>query len=199
MRVHVISMSWSIEKISAKDAGDLQTAVERAIADGILLFCASDDQGNNRPDESETYPARCNPSAVFRIGAATRSGIQSEWVRRVDYILPGEKEQLIPSIGDQLSSHDARTASSLATALGSGIAALILHCAALNNKEDFQALRKWERMNNAFKNLCKSHQTANNYLHVREVFGKYLPKGGSDEDEQSRRAIADIVSYLMRE
>ncbi|KAF2714966.1 hypothetical protein K504DRAFT_15144 [Pleomassaria siparia CBS 279.74] len=159
MGVHIISMSWSIDNIDPKDARDLQTAIDTAISAGILLFCASDDQGNSRPEDSETYPARCNPSALFRIGVATRSGSQSEWARRVDFILPGQKEQLIPSVGEQLSSREPRTASSLATALGSGIAALILYCATLNRKEDFDDLRTQSKMKAAFKNLCKSHQT----------------------------------------
>ncbi|KAF2269529.1 subtilisin-like protein [Lojkania enalia] len=202
MGVHIISMSWSIDKITNQnDARDLQKAVDDAIAAGILLFCASDDQGNSRPEDVDTYPGKCNAQRIFRIGAATRAGHQGEWVRGVHYILPGEKDQLIPSFGDQLSGHEPRTASSLATALGSGLAALILYCAALNDKSDFELLKTQEKMNAAFKNLCKSQLTGNQYLHVREVFGKYLPKGGvgDDEETENKKAIEQIVSHLLRE
>ncbi|KAF2113700.1 hypothetical protein BDV96DRAFT_578247 [Lophiotrema nucula] len=201
MGVHIMSMSWSIDKMSSSDARDLQKAVDDAIANNILLFCASDDQGNSRPDDQNSYPARCNIQRIFRIGAATRSGLAGEWVRGANFLLPGEKDQLMPNIGDQLSNHEPRTASSLATALGSGLAALILYCAALNGKEDFDALRTQEKMYGAFKNLCKSHQANNQYLHVREVFGKYKPKGGvgDDEETENQRAIKQIVEHLLRD
>ncbi|KAF2729240.1 hypothetical protein EJ04DRAFT_556217 [Polyplosphaeria fusca] len=200
MGVNIISMSWSIDKITnTADARDLQKAIEDAIGAGILLFCASDDQGNSRPEDSETYPARINPLRIFRVGAATRSGMQAEWVRGVDYILPGERDQLIPFFGEQLSSHEPRTASSLATALASGLAALMLYCAMLDNKNNYEALRTQEKMNGAFKNLCKSHP-GNQYLHVSEVFGEYLPKGsvGDVEETENRRAIEQVVAHLLR-
>jgi hypothetical protein len=201
MDVNIISMSWSIDKsTNSTDFNDLQLAVEAAIKAGILLFCASDDQGTSRPEHSEPYPARIDPLHIFRIGAATRTGMQADRVRGVDYILPGEKDQLVPFFGEQFSSHEPRTASSLATALASGLAALILYCGAIvEDKKKYELLKTQEKMNGAFKNLCKSHP-GSRYLLVTEVFGEYLPKGSVGEagETENRRAIESVVAHLLR-
>lgn len=192
-------MSWSIDEISDSDASMLQEAVNGAIKDNILLFCASDDQGNSRPEDVSSYPAKCDPLRIFRIGAATRSGHQGEWVRGADYILPGEKEQLIPSYEDPLSGREPREASSLATALASGLAALILYCAALKGETGFQLLKTQPKMDGAFKNMCKSQISGNQYPHVSEVFARYLPKGVVDDETEKKRVIEQVVAHLLRD
>ncbi|PVI04647.1 hypothetical protein DM02DRAFT_668856 [Periconia macrospinosa] len=199
MGVNIISMSWSIDNIpNQADIRDLTQAVNDAIKAGILLFCASDDQGSSRTQDSETYPARIDPLHVFRIGAATQ---WSSAERTRGYILPGDKDQLISSFGEQLSGYEPRTSSALATALGSGLAALILYCAMVDGKASYGSLKTVEKMKGAFKNLCKGSD--NQYPQVTEVFGgDYLPKGNmrdaEETEKETRKAIEKIVAHLLR-
>ena len=195
MGVHVISMSWTIDRVEGKDLVNLQTAIDKAIANNILLFSACDDQGNNKKDIP--YPARCNKDKIFRIGAATTWGREGQAVRTesVDYIFPGD-ESLISSQEPPTSLDDIRvgwTASSLATALASGLAALILYCAALRSDNHFKTLRSHEKMRAAFGNI----PSPNNYLHVWTIFGDYLKEHESADLEDSK-VIEKIVDHLLR-
>jgi hypothetical protein len=53
-KVHIISMSWTIEKTkeNARDILDLEAAIEAAAKAGILMFCAANDQGVASRDKS---------------------------------------------------------------------------------------------------------------------------------------------------
>ena len=198
MGVQIISMSWTIEKITDKKASkDLQKAIDAAVSSNILLFCASDDQGNTKTENP--YPARCNKDKIFRIGAATSWGNQGPTVRpeSVDYIFPGDIT-LIPDWQRPIPASEPGTASSLATALASGLAALILHCAALRSEKHFNDLRGHEKMKAAFGNIS-SH---NNYLHVWKVFEEYLKKNDMEDDrgckDKGEKIIDQVLQHLLR-
>ncbi|KAL9636665.1 MAG: hypothetical protein Q9164_002684 [Protoblastenia rupestris] len=189
MGVHIISMSWSIVKENERGFDDFKKATNNAINDGILMFAASDDQGNTKAQE--TYPTNFNNN-IFRIGAATVYGHKGENVQNsVDYILPGDM-QLVQSLDKNIQLNQPRTASSLSTALASGLAALVLRCAALKSASDFHKAWSRETMVKAFDAICGKNQ----YLHVQKVFGeslaKYDPVDGHEHD-----ILNDVVHQLL--
>lgn len=190
-------MSWTIEKRN-KDIPELEKAVNAAVAANILLFCATDDQGNTRGEE--TYPAQINKNKTFRIGAATASGDKGDQVRlgSVDYLFPGDK-RLVPLLREQLTDDEPRIASSLATALASGLAGLVLYCAALADKKDldakhFEYFRNHEGMTAAFKAIGEKH----GYLQVWKVFEDYLSKYEADEAGKENEILNAVVTHLRR-
>lgn len=186
-------MSWTIENPEDTDRKSLENAINEAVSRNIILFCASDDQGNTRT--RDTYPAICNKQ-IFQIGAATTWGDKGEAVRSesVDYIFPGDKG-LVTSLLGKLPDEGLRTASSLATALASGLAALILHCAALRGEKDFKALRSHKAMKKAFRAIDGN----NKYLHVENVFKDYLDKGEIEGPEGDEKVLHEVVEHLLRQ
>jgi methylmalonyl-CoA mutase cobalamin-binding subunit len=55
-RVHIISMSWTIEKRAENETGisELESAIQEAARARILMFCAANDQG---VDRDKSFPA----------------------------------------------------------------------------------------------------------------------------------------------
>jgi hypothetical protein len=106
--------------VNKEDFKNLNECIEKAAGKDILLYCAGEDMGqfggNKKP-----YPASCQTKAVKRIGSARDYGDRSEAVNpgTIDYLFPGEMDTALGSGGG----------SSAATALASGLAALILWCA----------------------------------------------------------------------
>lgn len=131
--VHIISMSWTMYETSEnkKDLDELAKTINDAAGQGIILFCAGEDrgqlEGNKKP-----YPAASDTKRIKRIGSAGEYGEKSDFVNEanVDYLFPGE----IATEQDQ--------GSSAATALASGLAAMILWCSELYRvREDEKATK----------------------------------------------------------
>jgi hypothetical protein len=207
-KVHIISMSWTIEKKAENETGisELEFAIQDAARAGILMFCAANDQGIAR---DKTFPAGGREKNLFKIGAATDDGMVWKWMGElndVDFIFPGhnvvkERYTEVPL----LESCKTLTGSSVATAIAAGLAALVLYCVqlgALDNEglnyqwgqrgsvvtmEDFNALKGHERMMEAFKAMGTSPASGNRYVEVWHVFGS-----AKDKD----RRITDIVERL---
>lgn len=130
-KVDIISISWTVKKTkdNGADIVELGEAIKKALDDGILVFCAAGDTGVS----SETdYPWAYDQRRIFRIGAATAEGMV--WgaagnLQHLTFILPGHRvvarnphrEGALPQ------DFEERTGSSVATALASGLAALILN------------------------------------------------------------------------
>ncbi|KAH6983625.1 peptidase S8/S53 domain-containing protein, partial [Ilyonectria sp. MPI-CAGE-AT-0026] len=178
--VHIISMSWTISQPS--DAGTIQNlvkAINEAVERGILIFCSVSNQG---PHDGGMYPASCNRSNSFLIGTATISGQAWRWngANEVDYILPGTDLEV--RIGDEL--FDSRlqnlceSGSELATALASGLAALIMDCVALNDAAELERMRDRAHMKvkMAFDsiNTWYNKRDDDKYLRVWDTFGQAL-------------------------
>ncbi|KAF4337478.1 microbial serine ase [Fusarium beomiforme] len=134
-KVDIISMSWTVRKTADNRDGinAFAEAIKDALDAGILLFCAAADTGAVTEVE---YPWSFDKQRIFRIGAATADG--RVWgptgnPQNLSFILPGHKvvsrnphrEGALPD------DFEERTGSSVATALASGLAALILHCVRL--------------------------------------------------------------------
>ncbi|KAH8586376.1 hypothetical protein B0O99DRAFT_695557 [Bisporella sp. PMI_857] len=135
--VDIISMSWTIETTNTVDHSEglkeLNSAVTRAFNNNIIMFCATSDQGNSTA--IECYPG--NWGHCLRVGASTATGEKCAWVhgQSIDLLLPGENIFFDPRDGSPATTHSG---SSVATALGSGLAALMLYLQRLhisvNNK-----------------------------------------------------------------
>jgi len=134
MKVDVISMSWTIKGSADRpnpEFQDLEAAIKRARKENILMFGSAADQGNHIASFERILPG--DAEGVFHIGAADSSGNLDRHVeRKVQYILPG-------GIGDKYQG------SSVATAVGAGLTALILHCAEITGFYEKHKIDKSKR------------------------------------------------------
>lgn len=174
---------WTIERTpqNAADIADLESAIELAAREGILMFGAANDQGI---EADKSFPAGSSKGRVFRIGAAEASGTLWKWVgsdpSEVDFIFPGHnviKDR--PNDAPLENCKTLLTGSSVATAFASGLAALVLYCVqlgalntqALNERlsqsaggvsmDDFKAIKAHERMKEAFLAIGTSQASKN--------------------------------------
>ncbi|KAL3472351.1 hypothetical protein BJX99DRAFT_249704 [Aspergillus californicus] len=126
--VHIISMSWTIEKPKGDDKLAFDRALQRAEDEGILMFCSSPDDGIFSSDH---YPTAWGADKFFRIGASQADGNPYSRVSpsQVDYFFPGvdvvrANKRDISLRGCE--DHNSFTGSSISTALAAGLAALVL-------------------------------------------------------------------------
>ncbi|KAK6330871.1 hypothetical protein TWF718_003068 [Orbilia javanica] len=155
--VDIISMSWTIESTSNDSATassnalnpleDLVSALDEAGKSNILMFGAASDQGSA---SKICYPAesdKCIP-----IGAATETGEICPWVHQgqAKYTCPGYKVPFKRGDGTQPSYHNG---SSVATAIASGLAGLILYCDRLAGSDEDKKLKSKKGMSDAFFNM----------------------------------------------
>ncbi|EHK17669.1 uncharacterized protein TRIVIDRAFT_122917, partial [Trichoderma virens Gv29-8] len=114
--VHIISMSWKIRETDENrdEMLGLKSELERAAADGILMYCAA--PGQHKPNE--VFCPSSGRSCVKVVGSVDKDGKMSKGVsaEEVDYFFPGENLQEI----------GLRKGNSAATALAAGFAALII-------------------------------------------------------------------------
>ncbi|KAF4633297.1 hypothetical protein G7Y89_g4816 [Cudoniella acicularis] len=195
--VHIISMSWTIERTAqnAADIQDLEAAIEAAARAGILMSCAANDQGITR---DQSFPAACGGTKhLFKIGAAEASGAVWKFVgdpADVDFIFPGHNVVKDQPNDAPLEKCKTLTGSSVAPAIASGLAALVLYCVrlgALNTQvtsqqsgqsgnavtmANFKAIKGHERMKEAFLAIGTSQASGNKYIEVWDVFGPVAKK-----------------------
>lgn len=213
-KVHIISMSWTIKRTHDNEADikDLESAIERASKAGILMFCAANDQGIAR---DRSYPAACTRTKnIFKIGAAEASGAAWKWLgdaEDVDFIFPGHNVVMERPNNINLGQCQILTGSSVATAIATGLAALVLYCttlSALHNQtlnsqgqrgnsvtmDDLKALRSHERMNEAFLAIG----TKNKYIEVWNVFEPAVKRSKSERvtKDQWIEIVTDVAERL---
>jgi hypothetical protein len=218
-------MSWAIDKFKLKgDQNDpdklklygekeekLRQAISAAAGQNILLFCANPDKGNG--PVIETFP-KSSDSRTFCIGAATQDGhpwgkIAKE-DKTSDFYLPGVELGVRIDKSHALSKKSQPgqppekwrkySGSSLACALASGLAAMILHCTQIGGvaAEDSrgQHLRTFAGMQNALKNIYVSEDK---WLSVHRVFGhKELKEAVKDVDKKKKLRVL-VVDRLIRD
>ena len=121
-------MSWSVPKPA--DSTPLKSTFDKvldsAIEKGILIFCSSGDRGDL--ENSETYPGARDRKKIFRIAGATSTGEGRHGTPKAesfDFLLPGE--EVFERRPNRVSKLQLRSGSSVATALASGLAALVFH------------------------------------------------------------------------
>jgi hypothetical protein len=214
MKVHIISMSWTIDPPDDEtERRDLDNAIVEAANEDILMFCSASDRGAK---QTATYPSKAAPNKIFTIGAASAWGAADPWVgslSSIDLTFPGDKVDLVSGVTDGASAPDIKQASgsSVATALGAGLAALILYCvqvryaiatdadAKAKARSDFEKLRKHENMLRAIKAIGTSEKSNHKFVEVWDVFGKMVAARGRRRQDEWIQLVADVgVTLCMK-
>ncbi|KAH0499666.1 hypothetical protein TgHK011_006843 [Trichoderma gracile] len=234
----IISMSWTIARnqVNAKDMDRLDKALKRATAQNrVLLFCASPDSGEMTKAQAETfYPFGCDGGVgLFKMAAATVDGIRVSMAgSRFDYSLPGhEVEDTSQPAGAsaremlQKTSHASevehsglKTGSSIATALGAGLAALIIYCVRLSaayahrlnpsagtsansdintgvlGRNALELIKQPAQMRRIFDRMVSTGSSGDRYIEVWEFFGEL-----ADELEALGRHIEELKDIIDNE
>ncbi|RAH42554.1 S8 family peptidase [Aspergillus brunneoviolaceus CBS 621.78] len=209
-QAHIISMSWTIERNeqNAADIRDLEAAIGAAANAGILMFCAANDQGAAL---DVSFPAACaNTKNIFKIGAAEASGAVWKWVgdaAAVDFIFPGHKVVKERPNDAPIDKCQTLTGSSVATAIASGLAALILYCVELSfvqseavnppgKVDHFEGLSRHERMREAFLAIGTTQSSGNKYIEVWNVFEKAVEKSQGKPPDQFPAIVNEVANKL---
>ncbi|KAI0906245.1 hypothetical protein F4823DRAFT_90753 [Ustulina deusta] len=187
--VDIISMSWTIERtdINSEDIKALETEIRAAANQNILMFCAAADQGAYR---DRTYPAASSTKNIIKIGAAEASGAALRSVgdqALIDFIFPGHQVAMDQAHDPKVKSYPTLTGSSVATALASGLAAVILYTVQLaevsNKSKDlrgYKSLKDHERMKVAFSQIGTTKESENKYITVWNRFTKVVKQAERD-------------------
>ncbi|KAI2464187.1 hypothetical protein F4781DRAFT_425759 [Annulohypoxylon bovei var. microspora] len=212
-KVDIISMSWTIEKTdrNGDDIKKLEDAISLAARKNILMFCAATDQGTYK---DRTYPAASATKKIFKIGAADASGAALKWVgdqSLVDFMFPGDKVVIERHDNPNVKNYTPRTGSSVATALASALAAVILYCVQLANTKRYagrsnelsayKSLKDHERMKEAFSQIGTSKATGNKYIMVWNRFTREVKKAEQESapKDEYMNYIMTLADELMRE
>ena len=186
-------MSWTINQTDRNkdDIERLTAAIKVAVSRRILLFCSVSDQGVK---SDGLFPANCDRGNIFQIGAATVSGKTWDWVgaNDVDFIFPGTGLR-VDTRNPQERSLKPISGSSLATALASGLAALILYCVGLNNPQELELVRTYTTMKQAFHTISKDGDKSK-YIPVWDLFDKAKEEGPT---KTSQCILQEVVSTLL--
>ncbi|KAL6878819.1 hypothetical protein J3F83DRAFT_724010 [Trichoderma novae-zelandiae] len=208
-KVHIISMSWTIDPPEDEEERRFLDAaiVEAANAD-ILMFCSASDKGAK---QNLTYPSKAT-TKIFTIGAATASGAADSWVGNlgnINFIFPGTKVEMDGRRSGADTSSREVTGSSVATALAAGLAALVLYCVQVRlhlataqekqkAKREFQLLKKHEHMMKALKDIGTTEESNHKFIEVWEVFGKKVEEKERYDQDRWLDLIADVGTILCR-
>lgn len=168
-------MSWSLigtekNKTAIKSLSD---EIQEASNKGIILFCAAPDKGLYSRYET-LYPISSNTTTIRAVGSANRHGAHSDFVNPdgVHYLFPGEEI-------DQLGLGEVK-GSSAATALASGLAALIIWCFRKENKK-ISTDKRQETIETVFSRL---KQDPNKFVEVTSLLG-------AGEETKSVKQVVD--------
>ncbi|KAJ0116030.1 hypothetical protein J7T55_004974 [Diaporthe amygdali] len=164
-KVDIISMSWNARRVSPatgiandSDIHDLEQAIAGAHAANILMFGAACDVKQSSSSD-EWIP--CDNSKVFSIGATDTEFDVKKYVdmtKTVNFLFPGEYV-----LGQ---SEEAEVGNSGATALATGLAALVLFCMLFEHEPLPANRHAW--MNNIFSKVFDG-ETNKKVVHVKKV------------------------------
>ncbi|KAG8169744.1 hypothetical protein KVR01_000489 [Diaporthe batatas] len=211
-KVDIISMSWTIEESDKNDLDirKLNRAIESAAHQNILMFCAAADQG---AASAVTYPAASHTTKLFKIGAAEAAGGTYKWVgglSHVDFIFPGYQVVTERHDDPRVKNYTALTGSSVATALASALAAMILYTIQIGdvwrdhkNRQGagppnghllnrYKSLKDHDKMREAFLQIGTTKESGHKYIKVWERFERKVKKAESDG-----AARDEYVDYIM--
>jgi len=198
-KVDIISMSWTVDRTdkNEQDLENMKDAIDQAHKHNILMFCAAKDCGYSQ-SSNFGYPKNFD-KPVFCIGATTEHGNLSESIgsqkNAIDFGLPGEN--LLPLSGN--SEKEKITGSSIATALASGLAGLLLYCIEFDReggpehvKQRRKDLQTHEVMKRTLKRMVDNSQQ---YIPV----SRYFHLGNVDQwtpDGKGQTAFDNIVNTI---
>jgi hypothetical protein len=191
MNVDIISMSWIINKDDPKLTdtilGELNQGLTDAANKGVLMFCAANDEGVENANR-QAYPAAAIPGKVFKIGAAAATGVNAQTVNRaaVDYLFPGAglKESSPYLVFPAEMSLAGMDGSSSATALASGLAALLLYFLSNDKKRRWNVTksRRHDKIDALLKHAASTDQK---YVQVWELFGSLIDNHWDEMDDEN--------------
>ncbi|KAF7920648.1 hypothetical protein BELL_1448g00020 [Botrytis elliptica] len=218
-KVQIISMSWTIKQpdSNSEEKEKFDSAVHRAVKAGILLFCSAADKGLHQDND---YPAASNPTKMFKIGAAKPNGNVWDWVpniRHLDFIIPGYEVAENASLDDDSSQNfQPQTGSSVATALGAGLAALVICCVQLASihtqmsrqkghpdapssltLDDLRHVKNHENMKAALRTIGTSPDSDNKFIEVWRLFDK-AAKDMAGKDKEQQLEVIVTLAYKFR-
>jgi hypothetical protein len=174
-------MSWTIE--TPEETKLLENAIGAALDEEILLFCASNDQGNLTDVPYPAKAAGTKISKIFKIGSATVLGLRDMAAQdSVDFIAPGAEFVKRTLHDDDQGFAGPRSGSSIATARCAGLAAVILQCIMLIQTDyTKKSVRTHNNMVAMLKRLVDDNDK-DNYLRVWKVFEVALEKAKLDKN-----------------
>ncbi|GAW10690.1 hypothetical protein ANO14919_000250 [Xylariales sp. No.14919] len=130
--VDIISMSWNVREVRTQhsnmgDMRQLEIAIDKAADAKILMFGAASDVKESASSE-KWMP--CDHTKVWSIGATDKQYDAKKYVNkeRVDYLFPGEY------VLESRRIEDIDVGNSGATALASGLAAMVMSCMRLEDE-----------------------------------------------------------------
>ncbi|KAG6356900.1 hypothetical protein INS49_014775 [Diaporthe citri] len=211
-KVDIISMSWTIEETDKNEPGirELNKAIGSAAEQNILMFCAAADQG---AAIDRTYPAASPTKQLFKIGAAEAAGGTYKWVgdlSHVDFIFPGHQVVTERHDDPRVKSYTALTGSSVATALASALAAVILYTVQIGGiRRDekirrgiglpdsglinrYKVLKDHNKMREAFQQIGTTKESDHKYIKVWERFERKVKRAESDGAPKDK-----YINYIM--
>ena len=194
MKVDVISMSWTIDLADQmaeadKVMGDMTKALRKANDSNIIMVCAARDEGIETPGENG-FPA-AGTDKIFKVGASAPSGVGSDRTNKaaVDYLFPGtELREASPEF--KFSEMPVVDGSSSATALASGLVALLLFILARNtDKSRAKSARRFDQIKNILDGVVNKK-----YVQVWSLFQHFTPKG-SEGDSKRLQELVDSLYH----
>jgi hypothetical protein len=164
------------------------------------------------------YPHGSNPNS-FRIGAAKATGSMLDTVgdaHELSFIFPGHEvviDQNYEDLYDKtFQNFEAHSGSSVATALATGLAALVIECVRLGvfytnetnqtdqtvaiRKEDLLKIRERKQMEYALASIGTNRQTNNKYIEVWDTFSSVAEDLKNSEGD--RISQLEIIAGLAR-
>ncbi|SPO02208.1 uncharacterized protein DNG_04881 [Cephalotrichum gorgonifer] len=206
--VHVICMSWAIDKASGPDGDALRNAIHKAASKSILI-CAHPDKGQGQTND--TFPYSADTRRILCIGAANQDGMRWDKIDANDtscnYFFPGvelgiqvrrkgrKEGKNLGNPGNPPQEWKKHSGSSLACALATGLAAMILRCALISGMGPADPKWMWLRssggMDKAFKAIV-GDQPGSKWPAVQNVFGR-AGKAHNRKDELIR-----VVDMLLQ-
>ncbi|KAL1962372.1 hypothetical protein VTN77DRAFT_9785 [Rasamsonia byssochlamydoides] len=194
MGVDIISMSLTFSELDGQSEKELRGVIEDAHRANILTFASASHQGFNR--SSGSYPGKI--PGLFCIGAAKVSGVADDAaLPESHFIFPGGSAVIKSPRRPQtstVSNSEIVLGSSFATAVASGLAALILSCVEICNFGDRyrNELRQHRIMQAVFRDMARNSP---NYIEVE----RYFPARFADMDwEEAREDFLDMVEFIIR-
>ncbi|KNG85640.1 hypothetical protein ANOM_006031, partial [Aspergillus nomiae NRRL 13137] len=194
--VDIISMSSTFPELRDTESRKLSEVIDEAHNNKILTFAPVTDQGFNRPD----IPFPGKTPGVFRVGAARDSGVPDDLSQGYEFLFPGgssvtnvrQREE-----GSTGANSAVVLGSSFATAVASGLAALILHCAELCDLGDEYGddLRQYQNMKDIFC-IMASGSPQSSYIQAEKWFpASFENKDWMEDEDQDefRRRITAII------
>ncbi|KAG9503708.1 hypothetical protein J7337_003661 [Fusarium musae] len=177
MNVDIISMSWTIP---GEDA-ELQNAVTAAHTAKIVMFGAASDQGVS--EDIPQFMGKMNDKVIC-IGGARESGYSDEKSQaQGEYFFPGQASSIPGPLPPMKSNFGDQPASSVGTALASGLTAMIMLLVNMSPKYGGVSSRKSDH--EAYRLQLQNPDI------IRKVFDHIL-RSSSDSDTLDRKRTIPV-------